>query len=48
MDKTFDENEEDDKPLSEELAEDIIAIINSSSSKLYGMRNEISKVLNSI
>lgn len=41
-------NEENDKSLSEELAEDIIAIIHSFSGKLYGMRNKMSKALDNI
>lgn len=41
-------NEENDKSLRDELADDIISIINSSSDKLYGMRPKISKVTNKI
>lgn len=41
-------NEEIDKSLSEELAEDIISVIQSSSDKLYGMRHKILKVTNKI
>lgn len=41
-------NEENDKSLSEELAEDIIAMIHSSSDKLYGMKHKISKAIDKI
>lgn len=41
-------NEENDKSLSEELAEDIIAMIHSSSYKLTGMKHKISKATNTI
>lgn len=41
-------NDENDKSLSEELAEDIIAMIHSSSGKLYGMRRKISKATDKI
>lgn len=41
-------DEENDKSLSEELAEDIIAMIHSSSGKLYGMRRKISKATDKI
>ena len=41
-------NEENDKSLQEELAEDIIAMIHSSSDKLYGMRHKISKATEKI
>ena len=41
-------NEENDKSISEELAEDIIAVIHSSASKLDGMRHEISKATDKI
>ena len=41
-------DEENDKSLSEELAEDIIAIIHSNSNKLYGMRHKITKATNKI
>lgn len=41
-------DEENDKSLSEELTDDIITIINSFSSKFYGMRNKMSEALNSI
>ena len=38
-------NEEEDKTIQEELAEDIISIIHSFSGKLYGMRKRISEEL---
>ena len=41
-------DEENDKSLSEELADDIIAMIHSSSGKLYGMRRKISKATDKI
>ena len=41
-------NEENDKSLSEELTDDIISVIHSSSDKLYGMRHKISKATNKI
>ena len=41
-------NEDNDKSLSEELTDDIISIIHSSSDKLYGMRHKISKATNKI
>lgn len=45
-------NEDNDKllseELSEELAEDIISVIHSSSDKLYGMRHKISKAIDKI
>lgn len=41
-------SEENDKSLSEELAEDIIAMIHLSSDKLYGMRHKISKATDKI
>lgn len=41
-------SEENDKSLSEELAEDIISVIHLSSDKLYGMRLKISKATNKI
>lgn len=41
-------NEENDKSLSEELAEDIISVIQSSSDRLQGMRHKISKATNKI
>lgn len=41
-------NEENDKSLSEELADDIIAMIHSTSDKLYGMRHKIIKATNKI
>lgn len=41
-------NEENNKSLSEELADDIIAMINSFSGRLYGMRRKISKATNKI
>lgn len=44
----FVSNEDNDKSLSEELAEDIISVIHSSSDKLYGMRHKISKATDKI
>lgn len=41
-------NEENDKSLSEELADDIISIIHSSSDRLYGMRHKILKATDKI
>lgn len=41
-------DEENDKSLSEELADDIIAMIHLSSDKLYGMRHKITKATNKI
>lgn len=41
-------NEDNDKSLSEELTDDIISVIHSSSDKLYGMRHKISKATNKI
>ena len=41
-------NEENDKSVSEELAEDIISVIHSSADKLYGMRHKISKATGKI
>ncbi len=41
-------NEENDKLLSEDLAEDIISIIHSSADKLYGMRHKISNATDKI
>ena len=41
-------NEENDKSLSEELAEDIISIIHSSSDRLHEMRHKISKATDKI
>ena len=41
-------SEENDKSLSEELAEDIISVIHSSSDKLYGMKYKISKATDKI
>lgn len=40
--------DDNDKPLSEELAEDIISVIHSSPDKLYGMKYKILKVTNEI
>lgn len=39
---------ENNKSLSEELTEDIIAMIYSFSCKLYGMRHKITKATNKI
>ena len=44
----FVSNEDNDKSLFEELAEDIISVIHSSSDKLYGMRHKISKATDKI
>ena len=41
-------DDENDKSLFEELAEDIIAMIHSFSGKLYGMRHKISKATDKI
>lgn len=41
-------SEENNKSLSEELAEDIIAIIHSFSGKSYGLRNKVNKAINSL
>lgn len=41
-------SEENNKSLQEELAEDIISVIHSSSDELYGMRYEISKAIDKI
>lgn len=41
-------NEENDKSLQEELADDIIAMIHSSSDRLHGMRHKISKATDKI
>lgn len=41
-------NDDNDKSLSEELTDDIISVIHSSSDKLYGMRHKILKATNKI
>lgn len=41
-------NEENDKSLSEELAEDIITVIHSSSDNLYRMKHKITKATDKI
>lgn len=41
-------NEENDKSLQDELADDIISVIHSSSDKLYGMKSKISKATDKI
>ena len=43
--KTWKEKEIQEKSIQEELAEDIISIIHSFSSKLYGMKNKIKEKL---